>query len=248
MRFFVSQSDICGSAVKLSEEDVNHISRVLRMREGEEIVVCDDAGREHLCRIDSINKGGELRVSIQASGSHSTEPDVFVTVYAGLSKGERFDYLIQKCVEVGAAHIVPVLTERCIARPDTRDYSKKQQRFAKIALEASKQARRSRPVTVGGIVALEAALAALKNQNSLFLYENEGQSSLKTVLESFGRFSSVNVLTGPEGGFTDKEAELVKAAGARSVSIGPRIMRCETAPVAAVCAIMYHTGNFNVGV
>lgn len=246
MRFFVTEDRICGDLISLEPTDAQHVSRVLRMRPGEEITVCCGNGQAYLCALEQVGKT-EVTARILSQEDFNNEPTAFVTVYAGLSKGDRFDYLIQKCVECGVSHIVPFTSQHCVVRLEQRDYEKKQQRYTRIALEASKQCQRSRVVTVGEIVPFEMALqAAAQADCGLFLYEKEQQKSLSTVLRA-AQGSRYAVITGPEGGFSEKEAQQAQDAGLACVSIGPRILRCETAPVAALCAIMYQTGNFDIG-
>ena len=246
MRFFVTEDRISGELIDLEPTDAQHVSRVLRMRPGEAITVCCGNGRSYRCLLEQVGKT-EVTARIVGEEEFNNEPTAFVTVYAGLSKGDRFDYLIQKCVECGASHIVPFTSQHCVVRLEGKDYEKKQQRYARIALEASKQCQRSRVVTVGEIVPFETALqAAAQNDCGLFLYEKEQQKSLSTVLKA-AQGSTFAVVTGPEGGFSEKEAQQAQDAGLACVSIGPRILRCETAPVAALCAIMYQTGNFDIG-
>lgn len=248
MRFFASADNRSGDEIVLLAPDAVHISRVLRMKKGAAVIVCDDAGFEHDCVLESVGKD-RVVARIVASRPYSTEPSVEVTVFAGLSKGERFDFLIQKCVEVGATSIVPFLSERCVARPSERDFERKHARFSRIALEASKQAQRSRPVQVSGIFDFENALRmAAEYPTAMLLYERENQHSLSGLLRAAEGCRRYAVMTGPEGGFSEQEVRLAVSSGLHSVSIGPRIMRCETAPVAAVCAIMYHTGNYDIGV
>ena len=246
MRFFVTEDRICGDDITLEPADAQHVSRVLRMRPGEEITVCCGNGEACRCRLEQVGKN-EVHARILSREPFSNEPSAFVTVYAGRSKGDRFDYLIQKCVECGASHIVPFTSRHCVVRLEGADCGKKQQRYARIALEASKQCQRSRAVTVGEIVSFEAALEqAARADCGLFLYEKEQQKSLSAILRA-AQGTRYAVVTGPEGGFSEEEAAQAQAAGLASVSIGPRILRCETAPVAAVCAIMYQTGNFDIG-
>ncbi|MBQ9534962.1 MAG: 16S rRNA (uracil(1498)-N(3))-methyltransferase [Clostridia bacterium] len=246
MRLFVAREDVSGDCVSFGAADARHMYLVLKMTPGEEVSVCDDDGNLYECRLTRIDKSS-AEAEIISRREYSSEPSVGVTVYAALSKGERFDYLIQKCVECGAAHIVPFVSERCVARPEKRDYEKKRLRFARIAEEASKQSRRTRRVSVGEIVDFSQALAlAAQSELPLLLYEGERGFSLKSALQGLGSGASVAVITGPEGGFSSGEAEAAAAAGVRSVSLGPRILRCETAPVAALCAIMYETGNFEI--
>lgn len=245
MSFFVSSSDIVNDVVSFSREDSRHIAMVLRMSVGDNITVCDDNSRKHLCSLLHVCKDS-VTAQVLSTEYFSNQPTASVTVYAGLSKGDRFDYLIQKCVECGVDSIVPFISERCIARPDKSEYEKKQIRFQRIADEAVNQSKRSNRVKVHSILSFkDAILKASKHSTALFLYESEEKLSLSTILnESNG--SDYSVFTGPEGGFSESEVQIATSSGMSIVSIGPRIMRCETAPVAALCAIMYHTGNFDI--
>ena len=236
-----------GDEIAILPPDAVHISRVLRMKRGDIVTVCDDAGYEHECALTAAGKD-RVTVRILHSRPYSTEPSVFVAVFAALSKGEKFDFLIQKCVELGAGAIVPFLSERCVVRPDARDMERKGARFSRIALEASKQAMRSRPVRVAGIVGFDQAVRmAAEYETALLLYEKENQGSFSRILREREGCARYAVMTGPEGGFTEGEARAAVAGGLLSVSVGPRILRCETAPLAAVSAIMYHTGNYDIG-
>ena len=247
MRFFVENSAVRGGIIALSAEDSAHAARVLRMRTGDALVVCDENGIEYHCRVLHISPSS-IEAEIVASAPGKTEPDVFVTVFAGVSKGERFDQMIQKCVEVGASHIVPFLSEHCVVRIDPADAEKKRTRWERIALEASKQSGRSRAVTVGPAVDFAQAVAQAREADGAFLlYERENRRALRNALRAATTATKLAVITGPEGGFSPAEAALALAAGVESVSVGPRILRCETAPVAALCAIMYETGNFDIG-
>jgi 16S rRNA (uracil1498-N3)-methyltransferase len=244
--FFVSSSDISDNSVYFSPEDSKHIYQVLRMSAGDDISVCDDSSHRHMCRLVRVGKDSCV-AEILSSEEYSNQPTARVTVYAGLSKGDRFDYLIQKCVECGVYAIVPFISERCIARPTKDEFEKKVKRYQKIADEAVRQSKRSQRVLIGNILTFDQAIEnASSHATPLFLYENENQKSLSTILrQSDG--TDYSVFTGPEGGFSENEVYKALDCGMSVVSIGPRIMRCETAPVAALCAIMYHTGNFDIG-
>jgi len=246
MSFFVSNSDIINGVITFSKDDAKHISLVLRMQEGEEITVCDDTSHRYNCRLSSVSRD-YVTAEVLTVEEYSNQPSASVTVYAGLSKGDRFDYLIQKCVECGVYAVVPFVSDRCIARPDKSEYGKKRIRFQKIADEAAKQCKRSHRVEVLDIVSFKEAVdKASRHDTPLFLYEEENMKSLSKVLNA-SEGKDFSVFTGPEGGFTETEAQYARTCGMSTVSIGPRILRCETAPVAALCAIMYHTGNFDIG-
>ena len=247
MRFFISAESRSGDEIAILPPDAVHISRVLRMKRGDLITVCDDAGCEHECVLTSADKD-KVTARILHSRPYSTEPSVEVAVFAALSKGEKFDFLIQKCVELGASAIVPFLSERCVVRPSAGDIERKSARFSRIALEASKQAMRSRPVRVGEIVGFDDAVRmAAGYETALLLYEKENKGSFSRILRERDGCTRYAVMTGPEGGFSEGEAAAAVSGGLLSVSVGPRIMRCETAPLAAVSAIMYHTGNYDIG-
>jgi 16S rRNA (uracil1498-N3)-methyltransferase len=199
----------------------------------------------------------------------SGEPTVACNVFIAFAKGERLDYAVQKSVELGALNIVIFPSERCVSSPG--DISKKTARLQRIALETAKQCGRSRIPAVSAVGSFGAAVrqaapgvgryttcnsqSVLNEQPaddrrvgrasglSLFFYEQEEQLHLKQALEQRGIFDAVSIVTGPEGGFEPHEAELARSSGLITVSLGPRILRCETAPVAALAAIMFYTGN-----
>ncbi len=248
MRFFIDKDHITEGRILLTPEDSQHIVRVLRKRVGEELELCDGQGTDYsgiLCSIDQER----VQVRLDSARPSQTEPTAEVTLYAGLSKGERFDFLIQKAVELGVSRIVPFISRHCVVKVDAKESAKKQARMQKIALEACKQSLRGKIVEIGEICTYQQALKqAALSQCPLLLYEKENRSSLKTILQEHRQDSSFAVITGPEGGFSREEAEQALEASIPSVSIGNRILRCETAPLAALCAIMYETSNFDFGV
>ena len=246
LRFFIRPEDICQGEALLSPEDGAHLCRVLRRRAGDRISLCDGQGMDYLAEIAEA-RPEQTRVRILESRPSRTEPSVQATLYAGLSKGERFDFLIQKAAELGAARVTPFTSRYCVVRLEERDKAKKQARMQKIALEACKQSLRSRVMEIGPILTFEQAVEeAAQYPCPLFLYEKENKRSLSAVLRSGGRgpFAAVS---GPEGGFSPEEAAFAASRGLHSGSVGPRILRCETAPLAALCAVMYETSNFDIG-
>ncbi len=245
MRIFIENEYKVGQVFDICGGDAHHISRVMRMRPGDTVEVVSTGSVLHKCTLTDVQKES-ITLTVTSVCTEKNEPTIKVTLYAGLSKGDRFDYLIQKAVECGANHIVPFVSSRCIARPEKADFEKKRLRFEKIALEASRQAKRSKAVTVGDIVQFnEALLQASSADISLFLYEAESNTSLSSAI-SHERAYNFAIVSGPEGGFSESEAQMARQAGLSSVSIGRRILRCETAPIAALCAIMFQTGNFDI--
>jgi 16S rRNA (uracil1498-N3)-methyltransferase len=167
---------------------------------------------------------------------------VKVTVLCGLPKGDKTEYIIQKCVEAGAHEILFFLSNRCVARPDAPE--KKLERWQRISEEAAKQSGRGIIPKVGWVGEFADALnVAVQKDLGLFLYETGERESLNAVLESSRQIETLALITGPEGGFAPFEADLARITGLRLCSMGQRILRCETAPVVALTAVMYATGN-----
>lgn len=240
-RFFIDSPPADGKAV-VTGEDARHIVKALRMKPGEGLVLCDGAGQDYACTlVEAAPDAAVCRVE-RAEASRG-EPDVAVTLYMGLPKGDKMDFIVQKAVELGAAKIVPFLAERSVSRPDQKTLRKKCERWRKIAREAAMQCGRGRVPVVGEpVTQAQAAQEAAACDAPLFLYEEERENGIRAAL--CGKSPrSVALMVGPEGGFAPGEADAARKAGMQSVSLGPRILRCETAPLAALSAVMYETGN-----
>lgn len=249
MRFFVNPHDITDDTIRLSTEDSNHI-RSLRLRPDELFIVCDSDGNDYVCRLGTREDStiAEITERRQSLG----EPSVACTVFIAYAKGERLDYAAQKSVELGARAIVLYKSKRCIVVPSNVD--KKIKRLQRIALETAKQCGRGIVPVVSSVGEFDAAVnAAVSHADlSLLCYEDERKIHLKEILQRYFpplreqevyEHKKVSVITGPEGGFEPDEAELALSKNAQIVSLGPRVLRSETAPVVALSAIMFHTGN-----
>jgi 16S rRNA (uracil1498-N3)-methyltransferase len=241
-RFFIAASNIFGGIAYLNASDLDHL-RALRIRHGESFTVCDGAGKDYICRLTKL--GGEgAEAEIVDIAPSAGEPSVFCAVYAAWSKGDKLETVIQKSVELGASEFVLFPSARCVSKPETLAVVHKTGRLQKIAEEAAKQSGRGKIPWVTAASTFENAVAsASKSDLPLFLYEGEKQRSLKDTLGSTGGYRTVSIMTGPEGGFEPEEAAFAAENGMKSVSVGPRILRCETAPLAALAAVMYATGN-----
>ena len=239
-RFFIAGTNFPNGRAIIRGRDADHI-RVLRLRAGDDIVICDGAGRDYKCRlVQTLEHEAEAEV-IEVVPCKA-EPTVRSTVFAGLPKGERSDFLVQKCTEAGAAEIVFFSCTRCVAKAVNME--KKLERWQRIAEEAAKQSGRGVIPTVGFLPDLaEAFNKANATALPLFMYETGERETLREAVESVGSIASAAILTGPEGGFEPFEAELARIMKLHICSMGPRIFRCETAPVAALSALMYATGN-----
>ena len=243
-RFFVTASQIgvrddLTKTVLITGDDASHITRSLRMKEGERIVVCDMARTEYDCEIVSV--GDTVTARVVAERASSSEPPYKATLYQALVKGDKFDTIVQKAVECGVCRIVPVLTDRCIVRLNKKECEKKVARWQRIADEAAKQCGRGALVAVGDLMTYkEAIAAAAKDSLSIFCYEGEETRSLRSALESTdGVPETVSFMIGSEGGFSASEASAAEAAGLVPVSLGRRILRTETASSFVLACISY---------
>lgn len=241
-KFFVPHENIGDDRAYIRGADANHVARVLRGRKGEEIIICDGAGVDYTCVIEDITPD-EVSLSIKEKIPCVAEPSVKITLFMALPKGDKMDYVIQKAVELGVYEIVPFSAARCVVKLDGKSGAKKTERWQKIAEAAAKQSGRGIvPAVHEPISFKEMVSRAEEFQLPLFCYECEEENSLKKTL-SAGEFKNACVVVGPEGGFDRVEVEQAIAQGFKSVSLGKRILRCETAPGCAICAILYHTDN-----
>ena len=242
-RFFMAGTNLTGSPTAIIRgRDAEHI-QVLRIRPGEDVTICDTQGTDYKCRLVRSTKE-EAELEVLEITPCKGEPNVSVTALCGLPKGDRVDYIIQKSVEAGVNNIVFFQSARCIARPD--DPYRKLERWNRISEEAAKQSGRGIIPKVSWAEDYGEVLnIAVHTDLPLFLYETGDREPLNTVLEANKDCRSAAVLTGPEGGFEPFEADLARIAGMHICSMGERIFRCETAPVVAIAAVMYATGNLS---
>lgn len=239
-RFFMAGTNIAGGTAIIRGRDAEHV-KVLRLKPGEDVVICDGQGTDYKCRLVMADKE-QAEVEVIEVVRCPAEPSVKVTVLCGLPKGDKTEYIIQKCVEAGANEILFFQSNRCVARPDAPE--KKLERWQRISEEAAKQSGRGIIPRVGWVGDFAGALnVAIQKDLGLFLYETGERESLNAVLESNKQVATLALITGPEGGFAPFEADLARITGLHLCSMGQRILRCETAPVVALTAAMYATGN-----
>ena len=241
-RFFMAGTNILGGMAIMTGRDAEHV-RVLRLRPGEDMIICDGKGTDYKCRLVKADRE-QVEAEVIEVVPCPAEPTVQVTVLCGLPKGDRTDYIIQKCVEAGASEIMFFQSDRCVAKPDKPE--KKLERWQRIAEEAAKQSGRGiiPQVSWAGEYA-DALNVANQKELGLFMYETGEREALNTVLEANSDVKTAAIVTGPEGGFAPFEADLARIVGLHICSMGERILRCETAPVVAVSALMYATGNLS---
>lgn len=234
-RFFAECLDIDSSSVTLTGDEARHIKNVLRMKPGDEVLLINGRGEECLSRIVEFNESGVM-LSVVDRKLCSADPAVDVTLFQCLPKQGKMEVIIQKCVELGVSRIVPTVSKRCVVKLDGKD--NKLVRWNKVAVEAAKQCGRARVPEVVSPGALD-SVCFDSFDTVLLAYENEFDVGLKSVLRDGRVHSSIAVIIGPEGGFEPAEAEELVKRGAQTVSLGRRILRTETAGMAAVAQIMY---------
>ncbi len=241
-RFFVSPEDMTGESLTLTGENARHAA-VLRLKAGEEALLCDGAGRECLCRVVDCAPG-IVNLTAMEYRDAASEAKIRASVYMAFPKADKLEHVIQKATELGAYEIVAFPSARCVSKPDEKSLHKKLERWQKIAVSAAEQSGRGRIPQVLALPSYGAALErAAQSDRALLFYENEHALTLKMALEG-KHFSTVSLLTGPEGGWEEREVAQAQAAGFQICTLGRRILRCETAPLCALSAVMYASGEF----
>lgn len=242
-RFFTQDITEMGGCI--TGEDAKHIAKVLRMKVGDELTVCDTKGRDYDCMIEEIG-AGEVRLKVLSVAPSQSEPDVRLHLYQAMPKADKMETIIQKAVELGAASITPVMTRRCVSRPDAKSMDKKLVRYNRIALEAAKQCGRGVVPPVLPLLELPQALEQMQRTGCPILFYENATAPAKQVIakaRESGKELEIAVLIGAEGGFDEDEVALAMEHGCHILSLGKRILRCETAPLAALTILMYETGN-----
>ena len=238
-RFFVESVE--NDFIEINGDDARHIALSLRMKKGESLVLCDGKGREAEAVIREAFPESVV-LDITERRDSIAEPKTEVVLYQALPKFDKLEYIIQKSVELGVSKIVPVLSSRCISRPDEKTMKKKLERLRKIADEAAKQSGRGKLPEVGELLSFKNAVAEMvKAETPIFFFEH-AEYPLHEIMEK-RRGGKIAMMVGSEGGFSEEEAAFAAEKGALIASLGPRILRCETAPVAALSAIMYAAGE-----
>ena len=241
-RFFVQPEELLPEFLVLAGENAQH-ARVLRLKCGEEVLVCDGQGKECTCTVSDVSPE-RISLVVKHRRESETEAAVRVSVYMAFPKADKLEHVIQKATELGAYEIVAFPSARCVSRPDEKSLKKKLERWQKIAASAAEQSGRGRIPQVMTLPGYKAALdRAAQADKALLFYENERATTLRMVLSS-GNYQTVSLLTGPEGGLEVSEVEQAMAAGLQVCTLGKRILRCETAPLCALSAVMYDAGEF----
>ena len=234
-RFFVSP--VMGDTVCLDGDSAAHVSRSLRMRPGELLTLSDGQGTDYQAEILSV--GSQVELKILSRSRCVTEPHARLTLFQALPKGDKMDFIVQKATELGVSVIQPVLTERCVSRPDARSMAKKCERYRKIALEAAQQSGRGKVPEIRELVTLRESIGLLPKKSVLF-YEKGGERLGKLISPED---EEIGIFVGSEGGFSAEEAAFLTGNGVAAATLGPRILRCETAPLCGISVILSLTGD-----
>lgn len=241
-RFFVPKNDIGENFMVLTGENAAH-AKVLRLKNGDEVTVCDAEGTDYHCTVSDV-ANGQISLIVRAVLPSESEAKINCSIYMAFSKGDKFEHVIQKATELGATELVCFPSSRCVSKPDEKSIAKKLDRWQKIAASAAEQSRRGKIPTVLALPSYEAALKrAAQAELAVCFYENENDLTFRKAIER-APFSSAAILTGPEGGFSTEEISQAAAAGLQICTLGSRILRCETAPLCALSALMYACGEF----
>ena len=237
-RYFTRE--LANGQAALTGSDAHHLANVMRARLGEEVVLCSPDGLEYTGSVTSITPG-RVEFSVSEGAPSKAEPNVAVTLFVGYPKQGKLDEIIRHSVELGVTEIVPFFSRYCVAAPKKEEA--KNERYNRIAAEAAKQAGRAQIPHVAMPLENFSAVCEALNQydKALFFYEGGG-APLRELLVP-GSVQTLALITGSEGGFSTEEAAAAASAGAATVGLGPRILRCETAPLTALTAAMLLTGN-----
>lgn len=239
-KFFAEQQQITENHITLLGEDAKHIKTVLRAKEGEEITICDGCGTDYLCKITGFGEGVETEILDKTPCE--AEPRTKITLYQGLPKADKMEWIIQKCVELGVVRIVAVSTERAIVKLDKKE-EKKLERWQKIAEAAAKQSGRGIIPQMGKKVLSfsQAVEEACTLDGAIIPYEKEETCGLKTFVQGFAG-QEIGIFIGPEGGFAEEEIRLATEKGVMPITLGKRILRTETAGMTTAAILLYELG------
>ena len=243
-RFFTPKNNINleQNTCIIEGEDVKHISKVLRCKENDRLEVCDMDNNEYICEIKEINKDSIL-LDIIEKVNIKRESNLKVKLYQGMPKGTKMELILQKLTEIGVDEIVLVQTKRSVTKIDNKKEDKKIERWERIIYEAAKQSKRGKIPTLTGVLTFNEALEDMKNNDfNICPYENERTVVIKEAIKG-KQINNIGIFVGPEGGFEEEEIEKIQNINGQVVSLGPRILRTETASVVASSIVLYELSD-----
>lgn len=238
-RYFLTAVD--GDKAFVTGDEAAHLAKVMRLKPGDCVTLTDGAGFDYKCTAKEITPQ-EVIFHIQEKFSNPAEPKKQLTVFMALPKSDKLEFICQKSCELGAVNFVPFVSEFCVAQKSKKDDAKTR-RLQKISDEACKQCGRSKPMAVAPTATFKQILPMLKGFDKVILFYEQGAKPLNSV--DFTNREKVAVIIGSEGGFSQREADEMSAAGRENILLGSRILRCETAAVAGTALVMYRLGEMN---
>ena len=238
--FFINQDQVEDDHIRIIGPDVNHIKNVLRMGAGEEVLISNGVDKDYLCEVTSVT-AQEVTARILSVEEGGRELPARITLFQGLPKGDKMELIIQKAVELGACEIVPVETKRTVVKLDKKKEESKLRRWNAVSESAAKQSKRLIVPEVTGVMSLKEALVFSKEFDlTVIPFENaKGMERTREILSQVKPGMNVGIFIGPEGGFEDSEIELSESFGAKSVTLGKRILRTETAGLSVLSVLSY---------
>jgi 16S rRNA (uracil1498-N3)-methyltransferase len=254
-RFFVAPEAVQNGSIRFNRDQARQMTAVLRLGQGSNVIALDNSGWQYVVTLDQVS-GAEAVGTVRTRTLVTSEPRTKITLYIGLIRAPKLEIVLQKCTELGVAAFVPVIAQRCVVQQSDEMSPAKVERWQRIVVEAAEQSGRGKLPVIMPALSFKQACEQVRGM-SLLLWEGEREMPLREALEKAaaerraGRRSggaaarpfSVNVFVGPEGGFTDDEAALARVAGVLPVTLGPRVLRAETASVAVASAILYAQGD-----
>lgn len=241
-RFFVKNDQLNHTPVSISGEDYNHMKNVLRLKIGEEVLLCDGGEKEYLCRIIGYDIDTEhVLLDIMDVFANARELPTKITLFQGYPKGDKLEIIVQKAVELGVFEMVPVSMKRCIVKLEEKKAVKRVERLNAISLSAAKQSKRGIVPKVTRIMSMEEACRYAENMDYILIpYENaKGMEYAKEVIRMAAGKKHIGVFIGPEGGFEQSEVERIESIGGKTLSLGHRILRTETAGITVLSLLMF---------
>ena len=249
-KFFVKEEQIQENQIIILGQDVNHIKKVLRAKIGDEFQICNSQnGENFLCEIDNLEEE-KIICQIKEKIQEQVESNIEVTIFQGLPKADKMEYIIQKSVELGVYDITPVEMKRCVVKLNEKDKSKKIERWQKISEVAAKQCGRDIIPQINNIINIKNICNLIQEYDMVLVaYENEEKNTLKEQLENIKKQNNskskvkIGIIIGPEGGLEEKDVETLKENGAKVITLGRRILRTETVALNVLSIIMYELEN-----
>ncbi len=235
---------ILADTVEITGSDAHHLMHVMRAKAGQEIILVDDENQVARMEMTAFREDA-VTLTLLERLEADTESPIDLVLAQCLLKSDKMDMVVQKAVELGAVGVIPVRSQNCVVRYDAKKAAARQQRWQKIADEAAKQCGRTALLAVNPVTDIKALIAAEKECEDsvlVFFYENEDTQTVKDYLRQI-KSRRIVLLVGPEGGFSLDEAKAVEEAGGKSVTLGPRILRAETAALTAMSVVQYECGD-----